>query len=79
MSSRFEDATMGAANARGEEIDEGVDDRVWYVLDGQWYVGTGAGTEDAVLARLSERSSPPVAMNGRGEPDAIGVGSEDAP
>ena len=36
MSSAIFEATIGAARARGEEIEEGVEERVWYVvLDGQ--------------------------------------------
>ena len=83
ISSGLREATIGAAKARGEDIDEGVDERVWYVLGGQWYMGTGAGTEDALLVMLSVRSSARdvwgMAETGVGEAEGRGVGSEDAP
>ena len=76
--------TMGAASARGEEIDEGVDDRVCRVVGG--YAGIGAtGRRGELKFEANVRSivwpeCPPEngmgeEEKGIGEVDAMGVGS----
>ena len=77
MSSKFEAATMGAARAKGDEIDDGVEDRVWKVLGGQYW-GTGAGKEEVetLLDHFSsldlDKNSPLYALVLRLQKDVIG-------
>lgn len=75
------DAIMGAASAKGEEMEEGVDERVWWVLTGCQYIGTGTADTDgrlegliAATDALSRLVSRPE-LKGMGDADATGVGS----
>ena len=78
MLSRVLEAMIGAASARGDEIEDGVEERVWNeVLGCHWYteMGAGAGIEANATEGVAIRSVE--AANGIGDAEARGVGSEE--